>query len=173
MCPGRGCGFYVRYGSPPTTSTWHCRPYLSNASESCSVNSPATGTWYVMLRGYTAFSGVTLRATFTPAASNPGPADFVIGLSPVSLTLAAGTTAQVTVSTAILQGGSQSIALSLAGLPANVTGTFSPATVSTGQSATLTLTSAANAVLGDKAFTVTGTSPSAAHQAVGLLTVVP
>jgi hypothetical protein len=50
---------YVRYGTPPTTSTYDCRPYIDGNEEICAM--PATaGTWYVMVHGYSAFSGVTL-----------------------------------------------------------------------------------------------------------------
>jgi pseudolysin/vibriolysin len=57
---------YVKFGSAPTTSSYNCRPYLNGNNESCSFSTPSTGTYYVMLRGYTSFSGVTLKATWTP-----------------------------------------------------------------------------------------------------------
>jgi serine protease len=56
---------YVRFGSPPTTSTWDCRPYLNGNNETCSFPTPSAGTYHVMLRGYTTYSGVTLTATWT------------------------------------------------------------------------------------------------------------
>ncbi len=55
---------YVRYGSAPTTSRYDCRPYLSSSNESCSFSSPASGTWYINVRAYSSFSGVTLTATW-------------------------------------------------------------------------------------------------------------
>jgi secreted trypsin-like serine protease len=54
---------YVRSGSQPTTTTYNCRPYLSGNAESCSFSNPVAGTWYVSVRGYTSFSGVSLTAT--------------------------------------------------------------------------------------------------------------
>lgn len=54
---------YVRKGSNPTTSSYDCRPYLTGNSESCSF-SAASGTYYIMLNGYAAFSGVTLKASW-------------------------------------------------------------------------------------------------------------
>jgi serine protease len=46
---------YVRFGSQPTTGSYACRPYLSGASESCSVTVPSGATTaYVGVRGYTA-----------------------------------------------------------------------------------------------------------------------
>lgn len=56
---------YVRRGAIPTTSTWDYRPYLSSSNESVAVTNPAADTWYVMLRGYRAYSGLTLTASYT------------------------------------------------------------------------------------------------------------
>lgn len=54
---------YVRQGSQPTTTAYNCRPYLSGNSETCTITAPTAGTWYVSVRGYSAYSGVTLTAT--------------------------------------------------------------------------------------------------------------
>jgi pseudolysin/vibriolysin len=54
---------YVKKGSAPTTSSYDCRPYKTGSTESCSF-SAASGTYYIKLRGYTAFSGVSLKATW-------------------------------------------------------------------------------------------------------------
>jgi len=55
---------YVKFGSAPTTSSYDCRPYKTGSNESCTVSSPQAGTYYIMLNGYTAFSGVSLKATW-------------------------------------------------------------------------------------------------------------
>ncbi|MDQ6647824.1 MAG: M4 family metallopeptidase [Pseudomonadota bacterium] len=54
---------YVKKSSAPTTSSYDCRPYKTGNAESCSF-SGASGTYYIKLRGYTAFSGVQLKATW-------------------------------------------------------------------------------------------------------------
>jgi hypothetical protein len=54
---------YVKKSSAPTTSSYDCRPYKTGNSESCAF-SGASGTYYIKLRGYTAFSGVQLKATW-------------------------------------------------------------------------------------------------------------
>ncbi|MGI2898620.1 S8 family peptidase [Shewanella algae] len=54
---------YVSQGSKPTFNSYQCRPYKSGNNESCSFSSPAEGRWYVMLQGYSAYSGATLTAT--------------------------------------------------------------------------------------------------------------
>ncbi|WP_051906432.1 matrixin family metalloprotease [Methylomarinum vadi] len=46
---------YVRFQSKPTTSTYACRPYLTGANESCSLDVPTgQNKAYVMVRGYKA-----------------------------------------------------------------------------------------------------------------------
>jgi hypothetical protein len=56
---------YIRRGAKPTTSTWDYRPYLATNNETVTVNSPAGGTWYVMLKARDAYSGVALKADYS------------------------------------------------------------------------------------------------------------
>ena len=65
---------YVKYGSAPTTSDYDCRPYASGNNESC-AGSSSGGTYYVMLRGYRAFSGVTLTGSYTGTSSVDAPSN--------------------------------------------------------------------------------------------------
>jgi secreted trypsin-like serine protease len=51
---------YVRRGSAPTTSTFDCRPFLNGNNETCTFNTPVSGTYFIGIRGFSAFSGVTL-----------------------------------------------------------------------------------------------------------------
>jgi hypothetical protein len=96
--------------------------------------------------------------------------DFSLSLSPTSATVAAGGSTTVSVPTAKINGSSQSISLSVNGLPSGVTGAFSPTTVTAGASSTLTLTAAASAS-GSSMYTVTGTAGSTSHSAIGSATV--
>jgi pseudolysin/vibriolysin len=57
---------YVRIGSAPTTTTYNCRPYLSGNTETCTFNAPVAGTYYVNVRAYSAYSGVSLKGTISP-----------------------------------------------------------------------------------------------------------
>ena len=57
---------YVRIGSAPTTTTYNCRPYLTGNSETCTFNAPTAGTYYVNVRAYAAYSGVSLKGTISP-----------------------------------------------------------------------------------------------------------
>jgi Zn-dependent metalloprotease/PKD repeat protein len=57
---------YVNLGSAPTTSTYSCRPYTTGNAETCTFNSPTAGTYYVNVRAYAAYSGVSLKGTISP-----------------------------------------------------------------------------------------------------------
>jgi hypothetical protein len=57
---------YVRYGAEPTTTLYDHRPYLAGSNEVVTPSVTQAGTWYVMVRGYSGYSGVSLEASFTP-----------------------------------------------------------------------------------------------------------
>ncbi len=58
---------YVRLGAAPTTSSYTCRPYTGGNAETCTISNPAAGSvYYANVRAYSAYSGVTLKATRTP-----------------------------------------------------------------------------------------------------------
>ena len=63
---------YVKFGSAPTTSSYDCRPYKSGNAESCSFATPTAGTWYVTLRAYSSFSGVSLTGSFSTGGGGGG-----------------------------------------------------------------------------------------------------
>ncbi|HHO54501.1 MAG TPA: hypothetical protein ENK18_27425 [Deltaproteobacteria bacterium] len=60
---------YVRFGAAPTTSTYDCRPYLNGNNETCEFDPAQSGTYYVMVRAYTTYSGATL--TVSAAGATP------------------------------------------------------------------------------------------------------
>ncbi len=57
---------YVRKSYAPTTTSYTCRPYLTGNNETCTISSPAAGTYYMNVRAYAAYSGVTLTTTISP-----------------------------------------------------------------------------------------------------------
>ncbi|WP_257454053.1 M4 family metallopeptidase [Archangium lipolyticum] len=64
MSGGSGdADLYVKFGSAPTTTSYDCRPYASGNNETCTFNPAKQGTYYVMIRGYSAYSGVTLKVS--------------------------------------------------------------------------------------------------------------
>jgi len=98
--------------------------------------------------------------------------DFSITPNPAAQTVNAGASTTYTINTAVLSGAAQNIALSVAGLPAGVTGSFNPTSVIAGGSSTLTLTVAATTGAGTTSFTITGTGTSVSHTASASVTVV-
>jgi len=69
MSGGTGdADLYVHKGSKPTTSDWDYRPYLIGNNESVTIDNPQADTYYIMIRGYGIFGGITLKATYTPVA---------------------------------------------------------------------------------------------------------
>lgn len=66
---------YLRRGSKPTTSAYDCRPYEQGNAEVCSGATPAAGTWHVMIRGYAAYGGLKLVASWDEGTGggNPNP----------------------------------------------------------------------------------------------------
>ena len=63
------CDIYGKRTAQPTTSVYDYRPYTTTNNETITVNSPTAGTWHIMLRGYAAYSGVTLVATYSAGSS--------------------------------------------------------------------------------------------------------
>ncbi|HEX8821128.1 MAG TPA: M4 family metallopeptidase [Archangium sp.] len=64
MSGGSGdADLYVRYGSAPTTTTYDCRSAGATSTESCTINGAKQGTYYVLIKGYSAYSGVTYKVS--------------------------------------------------------------------------------------------------------------
>jgi vibriolysin len=56
---------YVKFGSAPTTSSYDCRSWGSTNAETCNISTAQAGTYYVLIRGYSAFSGLSLTGSYT------------------------------------------------------------------------------------------------------------
>lgn len=56
---------YTRFGAAPTATTYSCRPYMGGNNETCSLGAQSTaGRQWIMLWGYTAYSGVSLSVHY-------------------------------------------------------------------------------------------------------------
>lgn len=55
---------YVKAGTAPTTTSYDCRPYKNGNNESCSITVTQAGTYHVMLRAYSSYSGLQLSASY-------------------------------------------------------------------------------------------------------------
>ncbi|MFZ5635760.1 MAG: proprotein convertase P-domain-containing protein [Pseudomonadota bacterium] len=56
---------YVKFGSAPTDTVYDCRPYTGGNAETCTFAAPSAGTYYVRLKAYSTFSGVTLTGSYS------------------------------------------------------------------------------------------------------------
>jgi hypothetical protein len=56
---------YVKRGAQPTSTTYDYRSIVSGNTESVTVTNPAAGDWYIGVFGYAAYSGATLKATYS------------------------------------------------------------------------------------------------------------
>jgi len=66
MSGGTGdADLYVKFGSAPTDTSYDCRPYLGGNTETCSFAAPQAGTYYVRVKAYAAFSGVSLTGSYS------------------------------------------------------------------------------------------------------------
>ncbi|MGE4073293.1 MAG: pre-peptidase C-terminal domain-containing protein [Lysobacterales bacterium] len=63
---------YVRFGSPPTTTTFDCRSFANGPAEQCTFATPSAGTYHVLISGFTAFSGLTLTASWQTGGGGGG-----------------------------------------------------------------------------------------------------
>ena len=64
---------YTQFASKPTTSSYICRPYANGNSETCTVASPSAGYYYIGIRAYSSFSGLSLTASYSGGAGNAAP----------------------------------------------------------------------------------------------------
>ncbi|MFF7356290.1 carbohydrate binding domain-containing protein [Streptomyces filipinensis] len=97
--------------------------------------------------------------------------DFSLALKPGSASVAQGGSATAAVSTAVTSGSAESIGLSASGAPFGVGVSFSPGSVTSGGTATLTATAGPSVAPGTYPITITGTAASGSHSATYTLTV--
>ncbi len=75
---------YVKFGSAPTDTVYDCRPYASGNAETCNIATAQAGTYYVRVKAYSAFSGVSLTGSYTTGGGGStqtytNTTDFTIG----------------------------------------------------------------------------------------------
>jgi subtilisin family serine protease len=100
---------YVRQGGQPTASTWDCRPWLYGNNETCTFPVIAPGRYYVLLHGYSAYSGASLLASYAvPQSLQFGAPSYSVvegkGSVTVPVTRAGGTSGTVSVQFASANG---------------------------------------------------------------------
>ncbi|HEY0659997.1 MAG TPA: M20/M25/M40 family metallo-hydrolase [Lysobacter sp.] len=56
---------YVKYGAPPTTSSYDCKSEGGSNAETCNIATAQAGTYHVLVKGYSAFSGMSLTGSYS------------------------------------------------------------------------------------------------------------
>jgi hypothetical protein len=125
---------------------------------------------YTEVENSTYDSGWSMQGTWTVGALAPTP-DFTIGMSAGPGSVAAGGTAAYTVTITGNNGFNGTVSFGTLSLPAGVTGSFNPTTVSGSGSTTLTISATSGASPGRLTITVAGTSGSLSHNTSAWLTI--
>lgn len=58
---------FVKHGVLPGISYYDCKSLNDGNIEECQIDSPAAGTWYIMVAGYLAYDNVTLLGSYRKA----------------------------------------------------------------------------------------------------------
>lgn len=103
---------YVKFGSEPTTSSYDCRPYLNGNNETCNIGTVQTGTYHVMIRAYTSFSGVTLVGSFDEGGGGTDPNELQNGVPKTGLSGASGSQQFYTIN---VPAGASSLSIQMSG----------------------------------------------------------
>jgi cellulose 1,4-beta-cellobiosidase len=168
--PGESDGNYpgsVYNGVTSTTGDPNCDPAHDNAlangfATDAIPNSPPAGTFWL-----TEFvEDVQNAYPALPSTTSPG-----FTVSATGTTVMQGTTATSSVVVGAFNGFGSAVALTVSGLPAGVTASFSPTSVTGSGGSTLTFTATTTATVGAVTITVTGTSGSTVETAKVTLTV--
>ncbi|MGA2890770.1 MAG: glycoside hydrolase family 6 protein [Terracidiphilus sp.] len=168
--PGESDGNYpgsVYSGVTSTKGDPNCDPAHDNALANGMVtdaipNSPPAGTFWI-----TEFvQDVENAFPAIPATTAPG-----FSVSATSVSVEQGTIATSSVTVSAINGFDSAVTLSVSGLPAGVTASFSPSSVTGSAGSTLTFTASNTATVGAANVTVTGTNGSTIETATLTLTV--
>ena len=154
-----------------TTSGFNPLTITGGGTSTLTVNvagGTSPGTYPLILTGS---NGAVIRTA--PVSLVVVNADFLLSAAPAARTLFAGGSVTQNVTVDPLPGFSGSVSLSVAGLPAGVTATFSPTMVTGSGISALTLSAAAGAATGDYPVVVTGSSGSVTRTANFTLAVRP
>ncbi len=154
------------------TSSWNHKAARKATLEAAVALFPGSCTEFAATKA--AWDAVSVPAVSgEPACTGQPPAgnDYSLTLSPTSASVQPGQTATTTVTTRITSGTAQTVQLLATGLPEGTKATFSPASIASGGTATLTITTSATTPNGTSQVTVTGDGTDADHTAQFSLTV--
>jgi len=165
-------------GVTPSLSAYSVTPPAGSTATStltiATSSTTALGSYVVRVTGVSGVLTHSVDVTFIVTSPPPTP-DFTMSVSPSSAQIGRGQSGNFTITITSTGGFASSVSLTLSGQPTDVTGTFTPSSVTppSGGSATSTLAVSVGttATPGSYSLTITGTSGSLSHQTTIALTV--
>lgn len=90
---------YAKFGSAPTSTSNDCKSEGGTNAETCTIATAQAGTYYVLVKGYTAFSGLSITGSYTTGGGGGSTQTYTNGTD-VNITdnNATGVTSTITVS---------------------------------------------------------------------------
>ncbi|WMX49008.1 M4 family metallopeptidase [Streptomyces roseicoloratus] len=149
------------------TSSWN-HPAARKATLATAKNTYGSAECNAVKAAWNAI-GVPAQSGETDCGGTTTP-DFSLALNPASGSVQPGASVTSTVNTSTTGGSAQTVQLSASGAPSGVTVSFSPSSVTSGGSSTMTVQVGTGAATGTYPITVTGTG-SATHTVTYQLTV--
>ena len=162
--------YSVANGGSPATGTYTFIPGISYGILPVTTNSSGSTTvTLTSVAGAALGANRTLQYTVTdPNVPSP---DFSLLITPASRTISVGGSTSYTFTTTAINGFTGAVSFGIMGLPAGVTGTFSPTSVTGSGSTTLTIKTTTGVSIGNSTMTVTGTSGSLSHNGSATLSI--
>ncbi|MEU4336350.1 M4 family metallopeptidase [Micromonospora lupini] len=149
---------YVNTSNPANTARAYSLRAATDLYGSCSTEYKAVQA---------AWTAVNVAGNDAPCSTGN---DFSVSLSPTAGSVNPGSAVSTTVSTATTSGTAQTVTFSASGLPSGASAAFSPASVTSGGSSTLTISTSASTPPGTYSVTVNGAG-SVTRSATYTLTV--
>jgi len=173
--PGQSVSFSGTGSDPDGTIASYNWVFPGGSPSSSSSQNPGSvsflnpGTYTASLTvtdnlGLTDPSPATRTITVTP--------DFSLTFSPATQTVVAGNSTSYTINVVPGPNFTGSVSFSASGLPAGASASFSPATVTTSGSTTMTVSTSAGTPVGNSNLSVTGTSGALSHSITPVLSVI-
>ena len=154
----------VTIGFNPTSIT-------GNGASTMSINvasSTAAGTYTITVTGTGGGQTHTTTVTLMVTGTTPG---FSLSATPSSISIARGSSGNVTIKTAVTGGFNSAISLSASGVGRSNHVTFNPTSITGAGSSTMTITIGSTARTGTRTITVSGTSGGTAHTTTVTVTI--
>jgi kumamolisin len=120
------------------------------------ISGTTTGTYPITITGTDSTGTIVNSTSVSLTVTAPVTGGFTLSASPSSLTVRRGRSGSTTIASTVTGGFNSAVALSASGLPAHVTATFRPTSITGTGRSTLTFSSTSSASDGTSTITITG-----------------